>query len=428
MKWGLAVLGCWAVAGPLALGAWGPGDGSATTASGADTGSPAAVVIATQRGERRVPVSQALGHPTLPVAHLEALLPVRDSLAGDWAVVTFAGQAYRFLLGAPVVAVDGRVHPVVGGAYVLRDSLFVPLQWLADFVPRRFQEAYRWDASAARFEEVRLAPVVVRDADETLAPNGLRIRPPSPRGRETGFRMAHKVVVDAGHGGVDPGNPGFFFPRGITEKDITLAIARRVRDELRARGVEVVMTRDRDTLVALGDRAPMCRQDCDLFVSIHVNSLPRRAGFQAVSGMETYFIGTRATEEAQRVAAMENEALRYESDYVPQPDDPLEFILKDLQSNEILRESARLAEMVQRKGAAVHPGPDRGAQQSHLFRVLRGATRPAILIETGFATNRTDAQFLASADGQRKLAAAVAEGIVAYLLQYERKILGPAAP
>jgi N-acetylmuramoyl-L-alanine amidase len=108
-------------------------------------------------------------------------------------------------------------------------------------------------------------------------------------------------------------------------------------------------------------------------------------------------------------------------------DDPTLFILKHLQANEILRESALLAELVQEKVAAVHPGEDRGVQQSR-FAVLATATRPAILIETGYGTNRRDARFISSVAGQQALARSIADGIVAYLLKYEAKTLADEAP
>src|SRR2546426_5413315 len=98
-------------------------------------------------------------------------------------------------------------------------------------------------------------------------------------------------------------------------------------------------------------------------------------------------------------------------------------ILKDLQLNEYLRESAQLAELVQGAVAKVHPGEDRGVQQA-AFMVLTTARRPAILVETGFATNWDDAAFLASALGQRKIANAIADGVVAYLLEFERQLAG----
>lgn len=377
---------------------------------------PAAIVVATSRGEARVTVSTERGHPTLPLPPLSGLLPITHRVAGDWADVTFAGHAFRFLLGAPVLLSGERLVPLAGGAYVARDTLFVPLQWLADYIPRIFREAYRYDPLAARFEEARLQPVV------RAAPAGL-IRAPSALARQHGFRAYHKLVIDPGHGGMDGGNPGRYLPEGVREKQVTLAIGRRLRDELLRRGVEVVLTRDGDRFVPLADRARLCGEDCDLFVSIHVNSLPRRPGYELVSGLETYFLGESVTADAERVAQMENEALRYEVDSDAELADALSFILKDLHVNEYLRESALLAELIQRSAARVHPGAGRRVAQSPSFYVLRAARRPAALIETGFATNRQDARYLTSTGGQEELARAIADAIVAYLLQYEGKVL-----
>ncbi|HEX9691557.1 MAG TPA: N-acetylmuramoyl-L-alanine amidase [Gemmatimonadales bacterium] len=398
------------------------------------TGPPAApraertLIVATSRGEVPVPIRETRGHAALPTPALERLLPMVGEVDGDWATVSFAGASFRFLLGAPVVAYRGRAHPLAGGAYVARDTLFVPLQLLSEIVPRIFTEGYRYDPLAVRFEEARLTPVI--SAAPAPAPTvepeaGPPLRAPSEAARRRGFRAWHKVVIDPGHGGVDRGNPGLFLPRGVQEANITLAVAKLVQRMLNERGVEVVMTRTTDTLIALGDRSRFCRASCDAFVSIHVNSLARRTGYQAVNGVETYFLGASATAEARRVGAMENEALRFETGYEPSTsDDPLSFIFKDLQTNEFLRESAQLADLVQSTSAAVHPGRDRGAMQNPYLVVLRTATRPAILFEAGFATNRGDAAFLASTDGQRKLATAIADGIERYLKQYERKILG----
>jgi N-acetylmuramoyl-L-alanine amidase len=158
-------------------------------------------------------------------------------------------------------------------------------------------------------------------------------------------------------------------------------------------------------------------------VSIHVNAMPPGRRQAQVSGVETYFLSDAKTEDQKRVAQMENDALRFEN--APVMEGPLGFILRDLQLNEYLRESARLAELVQTKVAGIHPGEDRGVQQGP-FLVLAAARRPAILVEAGFATNRTDGAFLASARGQHKIATAIADGVVAYLLEFERRLaIGP---
>ena len=233
----------------------------------------------------------------------------------------------------------------------------------------------------------------------------------------TGLRLPHSIVVDPGHGGVDPGNPGLALPRGMSEKDITLGIGRLLRAELVRRGLNVVLTRSTDTLIELASRPLFCRADCDLFVSIHVNAMPAGRRQTRVNGVETYFVSDAKTEDQKRVAQMENDALRFERTTAGNGG-PLGFIL-----NEYLRESARLAELVQGKVSSIHPGEDRGVQQGP-FLVLAAARRPSILVETGFATNHADGVFLASSQGQRKIALAIADGIVAYLLEFERKSTG----
>jgi N-acetylmuramoyl-L-alanine amidase len=194
-----------------------------------------------------------------------------------------------------------------------------------------------------------------------------------------------------------------------------------LRDELKRRGIGVRMTRTTDTLIALGDRGGYCIEACDLFVSLHVNSLARRKNYTDVRGFETFFLAEARTEDAARVAKMENDAVRFESG-----EDPaaaiggLDFILKDLQLNEHLRESARLAELVQRGLEGVHTGDSRGVKQAG-FMVLTTARRPAILVEMGYSTNPQDGRFLTTRSSQKSLASSIADSIVEYLLEYERK-------
>lgn len=376
---------------------------------------PSAVVVATSRGEMSVPVHVTSGQATVAAPPLATLLPLRQSVDGDWATVTFGGQPFRFLLGAAVVVDGGRVVPLTSGAHLEGDTLFLPLQWLTDYIPRRFREGYRYDPVAARFEEAGLTPVVRTRSPSPVAPNPI-----------TGLRRRHVVTVDAGHGGTDPGNPCRYCPRGLTEKDVTLQIAKQLRAELERRGIDVTMTRSKDTLIGLYDRAPYCRDECDLFVSIHVDALNPRRGYERVGGVHTYFLGDAQTEDARRVAALENDALRFEAE-PPNEDAPTLFILKHLQANEILRESALLAELVQGAVAEVHPGTDRGIQQNRLV-VLTTAWRPAILVETGYGTNRRDAAFLSSTAGQRALAQSIADGIVRYLRRLEAKTVAGSPP
>jgi N-acetylmuramoyl-L-alanine amidase len=395
---------------------------------------PAAVIIATPRGETAVPVLVEQGMPVLAAARLVGPLGLGTRVSGASVVVTLGGLEFALELGSPFARAGGVVYPMIGAPFRARDTLFLPLAWLADAVPRAGAGRYRWIAGAARLEVTAAADSAAAVvAAAATAPAGTAPPAGSAAGRSTptverpphpvsGLRGHYVVVVDPGHGGRDPGNPGRYLPTGMTEKDVTLAIGRQVRAELVRRGIEVRLTRLRDTLIDLGDRGAACRAACDLFVSIHVNAMPRGRRQAIPGGVETYILSEAKTEDQARVAAMENDAIRFETD-VALDDGDLGFILRDLQQNEYLRESARLAGMVQEELAGVHPGKDRGVQQAG-FVVLNTAGRPAILVETGFATNKQDGAFIGSALGQRKIAQAIAAGIVAYFQDYERKSAG----
>ncbi len=386
---------------------------------------PQAVLIATPRGETSVPVTTERGTAAVAAPRLGPPLGLTVALEGSRVTVGLSGVVFVFQLGAPFVRAGGVVYGLVGEPYVARDTVFLPLHWLADCVPRAVGGRYRWEPApggdTGRLVELPIASAVIATPPST--PSTAPVLPPSPASRPnpiTGLRLRHGVVIDPGHGGVDPGNPGRYFPSGLVEKDITLAIGRLLRAELTRRAIVATLTRSTDTLVDLTDRGALCKAACDLFVSIHVNAMPDGRRADRVSGVETYFLSDAKTEDQQRVAQMENEAISFETGTSSAATGPLGFILRDLQVNEYLRESAQLAQLVQDSAARIHPGGDRGVQQAG-FTVLTTARRPAILVETGFATNRTDGAFLASSLGQHKIASAIADGIVAYLLELERK-------
>jgi N-acetylmuramoyl-L-alanine amidase len=209
----------------------------------------------------------------------------------------------------------------------------------------------------------------------------------------------------------------------VQEKQITLAVSLALREALVARGVSVVMTRTRDTLIALADRGKIANQaKGDLFVSIHVNAAnPRWREPGAARGFETYFLAEAKTEDERRVAAMENEVVRFETAAETSSDDPLGFLLRDMAQNEHLRESSELAQEVQSRLGSVHPGTNRGVKQAG-FRVLVGAFMPAVLVEIGFGTNRGDAGWMSSPARQKELANVLADAVLTYLARYDRKV------
>ncbi len=368
---------------------------------------PREIVVAGPAGESRVPVrSGPAGAPMLSAPQLLGALGGSIRVEEGWAEVIVAHQPFRFLVGAPLYVFSSQLQTLAAPVWLSRDTLYLPFQFVSEIIPYYLGERYRYDGRRARLEDI----------------TGDRFPAPAPGPTlANGLRPGHIVTIDPGHGGVDPGNPGTYFPRGVREKDVTLQVGILLRDELKRRGVGVRMTRTTDTLIALGDRGGYCTAACDLFVSLHVNSLARRRGYTEIRGFETYFLAEARTEDAARVAKMENDAVRFETgdDNGPMTGG-LDFILKDLQLNEHLRESARVAELVQKGLKAVHTGDDRGVKQAG-FMVLTTARRPAILVEMGYSTNPQDGRFLTARSSQRAMASAIADAIVEYLREYERK-------
>ncbi|HTS89423.1 MAG TPA: N-acetylmuramoyl-L-alanine amidase [Gemmatimonadales bacterium] len=387
--------------------------GSAAPLAG--TALPGQITIQTARGLARIPVLvDSIAGPLVPGAPVIAALGGSLQTDTPWLDISLADQSFRFLLGAPVLAFNDQLQPLVGMARVSRDSAYLPLQFLTEILPRVLSDRYAWDRARGRFLDS--GPAAVASAPPVAASLAVRRLP-------NGLLPGHVVTIDPGHGGKDPGNPGLYFPRGLHEKDVTLQVGLLLRDELRRRGVKVVMTRTTDTLINLFDRAAYCTDECDLFVSLHVDALDprRRAHVSDISGFHTIIIGEENTEDADRIARMENDALRYEDQPAAKSGDDLDFILRNLQMNEYLREAARAAELVQADIDQVHTGEDRGVKQSNRLVVLNTARRPAILIEMGFSTNPGDARLLTHRKSQAALASAIADAVVSYLLEYERK-------
>src|SRR5439155_19968829 len=175
---------------------------------------PQVVLISTPRGETTVPVTSERGSAAVAAPLLGPPLGLTVALEGSRVAVGLSGTEFVFQLGAPFVRVGGVVYGLVGEPYVARDTVFLPLNWLADCVPRALGGRYRWDASGAgawaRLVELPVAGAVAA-APPPSAPMHSPAAVPNPM---TGLRLHHTVVVDPGHGGVDPGNPGRYFPDG----------------------------------------------------------------------------------------------------------------------------------------------------------------------------------------------------------------------
>ncbi len=222
---------------------------------------------------------------------------------------------------------------------------------------------------------------------------------------------AFTAVLDPGHGGE---LTGAVSPQGDREKDLTLQIARRIKRRLEQLGGRVVLTRSADTRVLLASRAALANAlDADLFVSIHLNSMPTEASRRASSGVETYFLSADASDAGAEASAARENADRLAGEPAPDPNDPVALILDDLESTAALSGSSRLAYALHDKLVAALRAENRGVKQAP-FYVLAGARMPAVLLEVGFISNEAEAARLRTPGHQERIAAAVAAGVAAW--------------
>jgi N-acetylmuramoyl-L-alanine amidase len=215
------------------------------------------------------------------------------------------------------------------------------------------------------------------------------------------------VVLDAGHGGHDP---GAISPHGgQREKEVTLAIAKSIRDELVKTGrVRVALTRENDSFLVLQDRSGIARKmKADLFISIHADA----AGSQEANGATVYTLSETASDrEAQKLAARENKSDIINGVNLGGADENVSSILIDLTQRETMNVSADFAKLLIRESK-----PNlRVRSNSHRFAsfvVLKAPDTPSILLESGYLTNAQDVAFLSSKDGQRRVGQSVASAI-----------------
>jgi N-acetylmuramoyl-L-alanine amidase len=386
---------------------------------------PKPVVVKNGTARKAVPVVVNDGKSFVRADALAAALGASVSIQGNghFAIV-FPNARIDLIEGVPFARADSVVVPLAVAPERRGEVLFVPLQLVVDVIPR-YGGGYFYDEDAG---ELRTFETIVKHptAPATSTRPSTVLTTPTQQPRTYSRPTRRLVVVDAGHGGPDHGMSG---PIGQTpwfvEKEVTLAVARKLADALRAQGMDVLMTRTTDTLIGLYDRGPIAnRNHGDLFISIHVNA-PGRGGAVGARerGFETYFLAEAKTEEARRVELMENQAVRFETGANAQKGDPLSYIITDMAQNEHLRESSDLAQTIQNGLKEIHPGPSRGVQQAN-FAVLRGSFMPAVLVEIGFGTNPAEAIYLHDPDNETAIARNIASSVLTYLSRYESRVGG----
>jgi N-acetylmuramoyl-L-alanine amidase len=219
------------------------------------------------------------------------------------------------------------------------------------------------------------------------------------------------VVVDAGHGGKDPGNRG----NGYYEKNIALKIALNVGETLSNNGVKVVYTRKRDVFIDLYKRAKIANDaNADLFISIHCDAHNSNA-----YGAGTFVLGLHANERNFKIAQKENSVIYMEENYEQKydgfdPNNPESVISLVLMQEEYLEQSIVAANYIQEFFVNDLNRKDRKVKQAG-FLVLRNTYMPSVLIETGFLTNKTEGKYLNSTKGQNEISSSVSKAILKYL-------------
>ncbi len=239
------------------------------------------------------------------------------------------------------------------------------------------------------------------------------------------FAKDFTVVIDPGHGGKDCGARGV----SLYEKDINLAVAKKLGDKIEKnhRDVKVIFTRKRDTDVALKERPEIANKaNGDLFISIHVNSVDRKArNRKTINGAEVYTLGLHRSDDNLAVAMRENAVMALESDYTEayqgfDPESSESYIIFELSQSRHMDMSIEFADLVQQQ-LIEHAGrADKGVKQAG-FWVLWSTSMPSVLIELDFICNPTQEKYLGSEKGQDELAEAISRAFDTYLANHSQQ-------
>ena len=239
------------------------------------------------------------------------------------------------------------------------------------------------------------------------------------------------VVIDAGHGGKDPG--AVSANGKVREKDITLKVALLVGESIVKKHpeVKVLYTRKNDVFVGLNDRARMANKaDADLFISIHVNAAENRSA----KGAETYTLGVEEarTERNLEIAKRENGVILLEDNHEKtyanfNPNSPESYIIFEYMQSEFVKESIHIAQYVQSNFANDANRLDRGVRQAG-FLVLNATSMPSILVELGYISNAEEAKYLASATAQQHLSSCISKAFDRYYADLKKLSDGATHP
>ncbi len=356
-------------------------------------GNPYSIDIVTKNGNEYVSLHQVIGS---------------FDIDNSFDIITQRGRLYRksstlvYQVGFSVALINGSL--LKSRCPVIREKgeIYLPLPFFVETAARFFPET----------ELARKGNSFTADISGEYAP--ARREPPHKASNDA----ITFIVIDAGHGGKDPGAIG----SGLKEKDITLKVARFVSQNLKARlsDISVRLTRNRDVFIPLSSRTEFANKQLQqgsngLFVSIHVNaSISNR-----ISGFETYFLSQNpSNDEARTTATLENTVVVMEHGDSRKKYNAVDYLEALMLTTQIQKESSMLAQSIQdRLDRSIGDFKSRGVKKADFF-VLRGALMPAALAEIGYISNTKEAAALQKPGYQKKIAEGISEGIVSFIKKY----------
>jgi len=317
-----------------------------------------------------------------------------DEIAGR--LVLFKNnQTAVFIVSRQAAIIDGLISRSDHSVSLLKGDILIPLDMANDFTNA--------------FDDKK--PIIPKE-DPKIPPEE-KITIPTEK--------INFIVIDAGHGGKDPGAVS---KTGVHEKNIALSISQLVETELKKhlKDVEIILTRKNDTFIELEKRTDIANSKLKkgsngIFVSIHLNA----SLSDKISGVETYYLSqTPTNEEARKTAALENESVRFETNRRKGSYQDIDYIEARMMTTQIQKESVMLANLIQKSLVKeLKDLKDRGVKKADFF-VLRGVLMPAVLVEVGYMTNPSDLSKLTKKSYQESAAKAISNGILEFIEDYNK--------
>ncbi|MBN2039276.1 MAG: N-acetylmuramoyl-L-alanine amidase [Spirochaetes bacterium] len=329
----------------------------------------------------------------------------------------FRGAVAVYQTGFSVMLVNGKLiksdYPVIRK----KGELLLPDLFIRKIINEFYPGYEISEKQGSFFIRKKISPDKPDINDKTDYPKGSSI--PSSTKDRISF-----IIIDPGHGGKDPGAIG---KGGLKEKWITLQISKHVEKYLspRLKNVKIKLTRNTDKFIELEERTKIAnrilkKNENGLFISIHVNA----SILSKISGFETYFLSQNpSNEEARTTAALENNVIILEKNKRKNKNyNDVEHVEAIMLNTQILKESSMLADFIQKNmDRNISKSKSKGVKKAD-FYVLRGSLMPAVLVEVGFISNKTEANRLKQYDYQKKIAKGIGEGIINFIKEYNKNI------